>query len=82
MRFARTAATVLAALLLPVTAHTAVAAGSARVRAPGEMVTLPMRDALDQLPVRVEHRTGYERSKSSGTGWKPTRTAATPRWRS
>ncbi|MEV5433173.1 HNH endonuclease family protein [Streptomyces sp. NPDC052701] len=63
MRFARAAATVLAALLLPVTAHTAAAAAPARVRAPGETVTLPVRDALDQLPVRVEDRTGYERSK-------------------
>ena len=27
------------------------------------MVALPVHDALDQLPVRVEGRTGYERSK-------------------
>lgn len=27
------------------------------------MVALPVRDALDRLPVRVEDRTGYERSE-------------------
>ncbi|MEU6594355.1 HNH endonuclease family protein [Streptomyces sp. NPDC046881] len=63
MRFARTAATVFAALLLPVTAHTATAAAPPHSRAPGETVILPVRDALDQLPVRAEDRTGYERSK-------------------
>ncbi|GAA5062206.1 HNH endonuclease family protein [Streptomyces similanensis] len=64
MRFAYAAATALAALLLPVTAHTATAAAEPpRVPAAGETVTLPVRDALDELPVRVEDRTGYERSK-------------------
>ncbi|MFD8609564.1 HNH endonuclease family protein [Streptomyces sp. NPDC059631] len=33
------------------------------LRAPGQTVTLPVRDALAQLPVREEDRTGYERSK-------------------
>jgi hypothetical protein len=69
MRLARTAAAAaaLAALLLPTTAHTATAhsAGTATapLRAPGQTITLPVSDALAQLPVRAEDRTGYERSK-------------------
>ncbi|GAA2906403.1 HNH endonuclease family protein [Streptomyces mexicanus] len=70
MRLARTAAAALAALLLPTTAHTATAhtaptvgAATAPLRAPGQTVTLPVRDALARLPVRAEDRTGYERSK-------------------
>ncbi|MFF8478602.1 HNH endonuclease family protein [Streptomyces sp. NPDC015414] len=73
MRLARTAAAAaaFAALLVPATAHTAsahtVSASGAVVaaqqgRAPGETVTLPVRDALAQLPVRQEDRTGYDRS--------------------
>ncbi|MFF0837659.1 MULTISPECIES: HNH endonuclease family protein [unclassified Streptomyces] len=60
VRLARfTAATaVLAALLIPTTADAAPATA-----APGETVTLPVRDALAQLPVRAEDRTGYERTK-------------------
>ncbi|MFH9090455.1 HNH endonuclease family protein [Streptomyces sp. NPDC017673] len=61
MRLARTtiaAAAVLAALLAPATAHAAPA-----VAAPRDAVTLPVQDALDQLPVRTEDRTGYERTK-------------------
>ncbi|MER6039012.1 HNH endonuclease family protein [Streptomyces sp. NPDC001835] len=59
MRLARFAAAtaVLAALLISTTADAASAAE------PGDTVTLPVRDALAQLPVRVEDRTGYERSK-------------------
>ncbi|MGV9420014.1 HNH endonuclease family protein [Streptomyces sp. NPDC003674] len=59
MRLARFAAAtaVLAALLIPTTADAASAAE------PGDTVTLPVRDALAQLPVRVEDRTGYERRK-------------------
>ncbi|GHD53929.1 HNH endonuclease family protein [Streptomyces galbus] len=60
MRFARTAtavAAVLAAFFIPPGAHAAPAA-----RAPGETVTLPVQDALAQLPVRIEDRTGYERT--------------------
>ncbi|MGW8719180.1 HNH endonuclease family protein [Streptomyces althioticus] len=58
MRFARTTATaaVLAALLIPTTAHAAPAA------APGETITLPVRDALGRLPIVDEDRTGYERT--------------------
>ncbi|QTD95727.1 HNH endonuclease family protein [Streptomyces cyanogenus] len=58
MRIPRTAATAsaLAALLIPATAH------AAPVAAPGESVTLPVRDALAQLPVSDEDRTGYERT--------------------
>ncbi|KUN17691.1 hypothetical protein AQJ11_38090 [Streptomyces corchorusii] len=60
MRFARTAAVaaVFAALVIPTTAHAAPAAS-----APGDTVTLPVQDALAQLPVRTEDRTGYERTK-------------------
>ncbi|MGW2708517.1 HNH endonuclease family protein [Streptomyces sp. NPDC001356] len=60
MRFARTAvvAAVFAALVVPTTAHAAPAAS-----APGDTVTLPVTDALAQLPVRSEDRTGYERTK-------------------
>lgn len=59
MRLARfvAATAVLAALLIPTTADAASAA------APGVTVMLPVRDALAQLPVRVEDRTGYARSK-------------------
>ncbi|MER5522690.1 hypothetical protein ACWC2M_32715 [Streptomyces sp. NPDC001761] len=60
MRFARTAvvAAVFAALVVPTTAHAAPAAS-----APGDTITLPVQDALAQLPVRSEDRTGYERTK-------------------
>ncbi|MFJ4329082.1 HNH endonuclease family protein [Streptomyces tricolor] len=55
MRFLLTtaAAAVFAALLVPTAAHAA----------PAATVTLPVRDALAQLPVRFEDRTGYERTK-------------------
>ncbi|MET8771111.1 HNH endonuclease family protein [Streptomyces sp. NPDC004658] len=61
MRLARTTAAtaaVLAALLTPTTAHAAPAA-----TAPRDTVTLPVQDALAQLPVRSEDRSGYERTK-------------------
>ncbi|MET9118831.1 HNH endonuclease family protein [Streptomyces longwoodensis] len=60
MRFARAAtavAAVLTAFLIPPAAHAAPAA-----RAPGETLTLPVQEALAQLPVRTEDRTGYERT--------------------
>ncbi|MEW2297929.1 HNH endonuclease family protein [Streptomyces sp. NPDC006743] len=70
MRLARTAAllTSLTGLLLaaPATAATtpdAAAVPHHQVRAPGQTVTLPVRDALARLPVREEDRTGYQRSK-------------------
>ncbi|MEU6417827.1 HNH endonuclease family protein [Streptomyces spiralis] len=64
MHFARTAAAAatVAALLVPAATH-AVAAVTPQLRAPGETLTLPVREALAQLPVRDEDRTGYERSK-------------------
>ncbi|MFS8202573.1 HNH endonuclease family protein [Streptomyces sp. CWNU-52B] len=59
-RPARTAAatlSVLAALLAPTTtAHAAPGA-------PGDTMTLPVRDALQGLPVQDESRTGYARTK-------------------
>ncbi|MGW0188103.1 HNH endonuclease family protein [Streptomyces sp. NPDC003362] len=57
MRFARTAAfaSALAALLLPATAQAAPAAE------PGPTITTPVRQALAQLPVADEDRTGYQR---------------------
>ncbi|MDH6222955.1 hypothetical protein [Streptomyces pseudovenezuelae] len=54
-----TAATVLSALAALLTP----APASATEAAPGETVTLPVRDALQTLPVEEEDRTGYERSK-------------------
>ncbi|MFD7996719.1 hypothetical protein [Streptomyces mexicanus] len=73
MRTARTAAAAaaLTALLLPITARTATAtpravgAATAPLRASGQTVTLPVRDALAQLPVRAEDRTGYD-----GYAWR------------
>nr|WP_225817999.1 HNH endonuclease family protein [Streptomyces echinatus] len=43
------------------TAHAAPAAPA--LAAPGDSVTLPVREALAQLAVRTEDRTGYERTK-------------------
>ncbi|MGV9277755.1 HNH endonuclease family protein [Streptomyces griseosporeus] len=59
MRFARTAATTAAAaaLLIPATAHAAAPAG----RDPGQSITLPVGEALAQLPVSEEDRSGYQR---------------------
>ncbi|MFI6468578.1 hypothetical protein [Streptomyces sp. NPDC050538] len=60
IRTARAVAVVLSAvtaLLSPASAH---AAEPARAAAPGDTVTLPVRDAL---PVQSESRTGYERTK-------------------
>ncbi|WP_078862619.1 HNH endonuclease family protein [Streptomyces sp. NRRL F-5123] len=48
-----------AALLSPATA---TAAGPGAARAAGQTVTLPVRDALAQLPVTAEDRTGYQRT--------------------
>ncbi|MEU8472684.1 DUF6879 family protein [Streptomyces sp. NPDC029006] len=57
MRFTRSAAA-LAALVFSTTAHAAPAAA-----APADRLTLPVRDALAQLPLHTEDRTGYERTK-------------------
>ncbi|GGP93331.1 hypothetical protein GCM10010278_84160 [Streptomyces melanogenes] len=54
---AATALTTLALLLSP------ALAAPARAAAPEDTVTLPVRDALQNLPVRAEDRTGYERTK-------------------
>ncbi|TLS45814.1 HNH endonuclease [Streptomyces montanus] len=48
----------LTALLAPTTATAHAAAA-----APGDTVTLPVREALQALPVEDESRAGYERSK-------------------
>ncbi|WP_405562971.1 HNH endonuclease family protein [Streptomyces phaeochromogenes] len=62
MRFTRTLRpasvvfSVVAALLAPTTAHAAPAA-------PGDTVTLPVREALPALEIQEESRTGYTRDK-------------------
>ncbi|MEW1648604.1 HNH endonuclease family protein [Streptomyces sp. NPDC091219] len=58
-RSATAVLSVLTALLYPTAAH----AAAARHAAPGDSVTLPVRDALAALPVQSENRTGYERTK-------------------
>ncbi|MEU5314372.1 HNH endonuclease family protein [Streptomyces sp. NPDC021562] len=71
MRLTRTRRTLLAvlfaplALLTPTTAHaTPAPAGHLPVRhAPGETITLPVRDALAALTVANESRAGYSRDK-------------------
>ncbi|MFG2961498.1 DUF1524 domain-containing protein [Streptomyces sp. NPDC048291] len=71
MRLARTRHTLIAALfaplalLAPTTAHAAPTAAErlpAR-HAPGETITLPVRDALAELTVADESRAGYSRDK-------------------
>lgn len=61
-RSAVLAAAAVAVLALPF-AGPAVAAPSVFSRTVGETVTLPVGEALRALPVRVEDRTGYERTK-------------------
>ncbi|MFK8909823.1 HNH endonuclease family protein, partial [Streptomyces sp. YS-3] len=56
--FAATALTTIALLLSPAAAY----ASPAQAAAPGETVTMPILDALQNLPVRAEDRTGYQRS--------------------
>ncbi|MEU6449782.1 HNH endonuclease family protein [Streptomyces sp. NPDC046979] len=51
-------ATVVTALLLPAPAH----AAPARAAAPGDSVTLTVREALDALDVAAEDTTAYKRS--------------------
>ena len=68
MRFPHAAAVAaaLAALLVPAAAHASSAHSTvmpAVRQVAGETVTLPVRDALAQLPVREEDRADYERSK-------------------
>nr|WP_244363549.1 HNH endonuclease family protein [Streptomyces aquilus] len=47
-------------MLVPAFTHTAVAAPP-RAKAPGDTVTLPVRDALEALPVRAEDTSDYSR---------------------
>ncbi|MFI0901619.1 HNH endonuclease family protein [Streptomyces sp. NPDC020983] len=54
-----TALAAAAALLSPATAS---AAGPGAARTAGQTNTLPVRDALAQLPVTAEDRTGYQRT--------------------
>ncbi|MEU9372108.1 HNH endonuclease, partial [Streptomyces avermitilis] len=56
VRAAVLASSVLAALITPTPASAAPAA-------PGDTVTVPVRKALQALPVKDESRAGYERSK-------------------
>ncbi|MFF7966786.1 HNH endonuclease family protein [Streptomyces sp. NPDC007903] len=60
MRVARSALTAAAFAILLTTfnAHAATAAA----QAPGDTITAPVREALAQLPVRTEDRTGYQRT--------------------
>lgn len=52
------------ALLAPTTAAHAVSPTQVALRhAPGDTITLPVRDALAALTVQGEGRTGYERTK-------------------
>ncbi|MER6560560.1 HNH endonuclease family protein [Streptomyces sp. NPDC001027] len=67
MRLARTGRTAaaalsaLAALLTPATAHAAAPVAAPQRYAPGDTVTLPVRDALAGLTVADENRSGYSR---------------------
>ncbi|MFF4316896.1 HNH endonuclease family protein [Streptomyces sp. NPDC001507] len=67
MRLARTRRTLIAALFTPlvlIAPTTAAHAAAAPVRhAPGETITLPVRDALAALTVADESRAGYSRDK-------------------
>ncbi|MFJ3310886.1 hypothetical protein ACIPSA_49730 [Streptomyces sp. NPDC086549] len=70
MRFTHTAAaglSALAALLAPVSAHAAsptpAPAAVPQRHAPGDAITLPVRDALAALTVQDDDRTGYSRDK-------------------
>jgi hypothetical protein len=59
----RTTAAALSALTVLLTPATAHAASAERATAPGNTVTLPVREALAALPVNDESRAGYERTK-------------------
>lgn len=53
-------AAAVTALLLPLSAHAAPSPG--RVAAPGDTVTMTVREALDALEVAEEDTTEYKRS--------------------
>ncbi|WP_329537354.1 hypothetical protein [Streptomyces sp. NBC_01450] len=61
----RVVLSVLVALLAPAAVHATASADAGRFApaAPGDSVTLPVRDALQALAVQDESRAGYERSK-------------------
>ncbi|MFD8222278.1 hypothetical protein ACFV2U_53815 [Streptomyces sp. NPDC059697] len=80
-RTAAAALSALAVLLAPTTAHAAPADHLPR-HAPGDTITLPVRDALQALIVQDESHAGYERSKFKHTGPTPIKTAAIPAPRS
>ncbi|MFF2132377.1 hypothetical protein ACFVW1_44960 [Streptomyces olivochromogenes] len=61
-RTAAAAVAALAALLAPTTAHATPAYHLSR-HAPGDTITVPVRDAPQALIVQDESRAGYERSK-------------------
>jgi hypothetical protein len=72
VRFAHAARTAAAAfafsaltatLITPTTAYAVPAAPASQRSAPGDTITLPVRDALAALPVRDESRAGYTRDK-------------------
>ncbi len=68
MRHLRTAGVMAAALsalaaLLTPAAHAVSPAPASLRHAPGDTITLPVRDALAALTVQDEDRTGYERTK-------------------
>jgi hypothetical protein len=52
-----------ATLITPTTAHAVPIAPASQRSAPGDTITLPVRDALAALPVQDESRTGYTRDK-------------------
>ncbi|MFH9016544.1 HNH endonuclease family protein [Streptomyces sp. NPDC017943] len=64
MRFARTltAAAAFAAVLLPAPAPAHAIPAPTLQRDPGQTISLPVREALTQIPVAGEDRTGYQRS--------------------
>jgi len=66
VRFTRTALatfSALATLLAPAVVAHAAPAAAGRIAGPGETIIMPVRDALEALPVQDESRSGYERSK-------------------
>jgi len=75
---ARTAAAAFAfsaltsALITPTAAHAVPVAPASQRSAPGDTITLPVRDALAALPVQDESRAGYRNSSAMHRG--------SPRW--
>ncbi|WP_405849480.1 HNH endonuclease family protein [Streptomyces sp. NBC_01518] len=63
MRTARAVAAALSVLTVLLSSTVAHADATGHAPAPGDSVTLPVRDALVALPVRDESRAGYQRTK-------------------